>query len=218
MLADDIDQDSDLGVHQDGHADFNPPTPPGFAEARSSLEDSPPMPVPPAPTAGQVVSPPRFGCVWMSMIVCVSSWSHRLSQVRGSERQSPSRAARGRRTKRQRPRVKDSPTLCLTMYLSYPAMPCHRKTKPPTKKWLKPTVFKIAPIFNYICLQSRSQDVLMIHLLMMQPCWQHLKMATVKTFNPCLRSCFLNLPSMGSIPTLCNSDSPLIERSPQKHQ
>ena len=52
---------------------------------------------------------------------------------------------------------------------------------------------------------------------MMQPFWQPLLMNTVKTFNPCLLNCFPNLQSMGSIPTLCNSDCPLEIMGSQKH-
>ena len=97
LLADDIDQDSDLGVHQAVHADFNPSTPPQFAEARDSLEDSPPMPVPPAPSAGQVVvSPPRWPGMWM----CVCVYLHdRMCVVEVTSSVSGERKRKGKHNK-----------------------------------------------------------------------------------------------------------------------
>ena len=56
LLADDIDQESEFGEHREYHQKMKPTMPDGYVATAEDLRDCPPMPVPPAPSAGQPAS------------------------------------------------------------------------------------------------------------------------------------------------------------------
>lgn len=66
ILAENIDEESDLGEHRDLHEDLKPNKPLEYNSAAAALEDCPPGPVPPADNAGAwtgiIVVHPPFKC------------------------------------------------------------------------------------------------------------------------------------------------------------
>ena len=56
LLADDIDQESECGEHREYHQKMKPTMPDGYVATAEDMRECPPMPVPPAPSAGQPAS------------------------------------------------------------------------------------------------------------------------------------------------------------------